>query len=72
MAKVLCVLYDDPVGGYPGSYARGGVPQIERYPGHQTTPTPKRIDFRPGELLGCGSGGSDYVSSWRIWATPLW
>ena len=56
MAKVLCVLYDDPVGGYPGSYARDGVPKIERYPGSQTTPTPKRIDFKPGELLGSVSG----------------
>ncbi len=56
MARVLCVLYDDPVGGYPGSYARDGVPKIERYPGSQTTPTPKRIDFKPGELLGSVSG----------------
>ena len=56
MAKVLCVLYDDPVGGYPGSYARDGVTKIERYPGRQTTPTPKRIDFKPGELLGSVSG----------------
>ena len=56
MAKVLCVLYDDPVGGYPGSYARDGVPKIDRYPGSQTTPTPKRIDFKPGELLGSVSG----------------
>jgi formate dehydrogenase len=57
MAKVLCVLYDDPVAGYPKSYARNGVPKIERYPGGQTTPTPKRIDFKPGELLGSVSGG---------------
>src|ERR1700738_4138552 len=57
MAKVLCVLYDDPVAGYPKSYARDGVPKIERYPGGQTTPTPKRIDFEPGELLGSVSGG---------------
>jgi formate dehydrogenase len=57
MAKVLCVLYDDPVGGYPKSYARDGVPKIERYPGGQTTPTQKRIDFKPGELLGSVSGG---------------
>ena len=26
MAKVLCVLYDDPVDGYPPAYARDGVP----------------------------------------------
>jgi formate dehydrogenase len=57
MAKVLCVLYDDPVTGYPKSYARDGVPKIEHYPGGQTAPTPKRIDFAPGELLGSVSGG---------------
>src|ERR1700684_1656704 len=57
MAKVLCVLYDDPVDGYPKSYARDGIPKVERYPGGQTTPTPKRIDFKPGELLGSVSGG---------------
>jgi formate dehydrogenase len=56
MAKVLCVLYDDPVGGVPKSYARDGIPRIERYPGGQLAPTPKHIDFTPGELLGCVSG----------------
>ena len=56
MAKVLCVLYDDPVGGYPTSYARDEIPKIERYPGGQTVPNPKQIDFKPGELLGSVSG----------------
>ena len=56
MVKVLCVLYDDPVGGYPKSYARSDIPKIERYPGGQAAPTPKGIDFQPGELLGCVSG----------------
>ena len=56
MAKVLCVLYDDPVDGYPKSYARDGLPKIDRYPGGQTLPTPKGIDFKPGELLGSVSG----------------
>lgn len=56
MAKVLCVLYDDPVRGYPTSYARDDIPKIERYPGGQTVPTPKGIDFKPGELLGSVSG----------------
>jgi formate dehydrogenase len=56
MANVLCVLYDDPVDGYPPSYARDGIPTIERYPDGQTTPTPERIDFTPGELLGSVSG----------------
>ena len=56
MAKVICVLYDDPVGGYPKSYARDDVPKLERYPDGQTLPTPKRIDFTPGQLLGSVSG----------------
>src|SRR6204780_1486488 len=56
MAKVVCVLYDDPIDGLPKSYARDGIPKIERYPGGQTAPTPKGIDFKPGELLGCVSG----------------
>src|SRR6202049_4870547 len=56
MAKILCVLYDDPVGGYPKSYARASVPKIGRYPGGQRAPTPKALDFTPGELLGSVSG----------------
>jgi formate dehydrogenase len=56
MAKVVCVLYDDPVEGYPRSYARDGVPNLERYPDGQTLPTPQAIDFTPGELLGSVSG----------------
>jgi formate dehydrogenase len=56
MATVLCVLYDDPVDGYPSSYARDGVPVIERYFDGQTAPSPKAIDFTPGELLGSVSG----------------
>jgi len=56
MAKVLCVLYDDPVTGYPKSYARDTIPDIEVYPDGQTMPTPKSIDFHPGDLLGSVSG----------------
>jgi formate dehydrogenase len=56
MANVLLVLYDDPVSGYPPSYARDDIPKIERYYDDQTTPTPERIDFTPGELLGSVSG----------------
>jgi formate dehydrogenase len=56
MVKILCVLYDDPIEGYPKSYARDNIPRIERYPGGQTVPTPKEIDFKPGELLGSVSG----------------
>jgi formate dehydrogenase len=56
MAKVLCVLYDDPVEGFPQSYARDGIPKIDKYPGGQTAPTPKAIDFTPGSLLGSVTG----------------
>lgn len=56
MAKVVCVLYDDPVDGYPKTYARDSLPVIERYPDGQTLPTPKAIDFVPGSLLGSVSG----------------
>lgn len=56
MAKVVCVLYDDPVTGYPKQYARDDIPKITKYPDGQTAPTPSAIDFKPGELLGSVSG----------------
>jgi formate dehydrogenase len=56
MSKVLCVLYDDPVRGYPTSYAINDIPKLDTYPGGQTMPSPKGIDFQPGHLLGCVSG----------------
>ena len=56
MAKIVCVLYDDPIDGYPTVYARDGLPKIDHYPGGQTVPTPKAIDFQPGILLGSISG----------------
>jgi len=56
MAKIVCVLYDDPVSGYPKSYPRDDLPRLERYPDGQTLPTPKAIDFKPGALLGSVSG----------------
>lgn len=56
MAKVVCVLYDDPVTGHPKSYARDDVPNITKYPDGQTAPTPSAIDFKPGEMLGSVSG----------------
>ena len=56
MAKVVCVLYDDPIDGMPTSYARDDLPRLENYPGGQTMPSPKAIDFTPGQLLGSVSG----------------
>ncbi|MGA8330954.1 MAG: NAD-dependent formate dehydrogenase [Mycobacterium sp.] len=56
MAKCVMVLYPDPVDGYPPKYARDSIPEIHHYPGGATLPTPSKIDFTPGELLGCVSG----------------
>ena len=56
MAKILLVLYPDPVTGYPPVYARDSIPVLRRYPGGQSLPTPSAIDFTPGELLGSVSG----------------
>jgi formate dehydrogenase len=56
MAKIIVVLYDDPVDGYPKTYARDAIPEIKSYPGGQTAPTPQGIAFKPGELLGSVSG----------------
>jgi formate dehydrogenase len=56
MAKIVCVLYDDPVDGFPKAYARDDVAQPKCYPDGQTLPSPKAIDFKPGTLLGSVSG----------------
>lgn len=56
MAKVVCVLYNDPIDGYSKTYARDDLPKLDRYPDGQTLPTPKGIDFTPGALLGSVSG----------------
>ncbi len=55
--KVLCVLYDDPVAGFPPAYARPSIPALAQYPDGQTLPTPAAIDFTPGHLLGSVAGG---------------
>ncbi len=54
--KILCVLYDDPTNGMPQKYALESIPKIKNYPDGMSLPSPKAIDFNPGELLGCVSG----------------
>ncbi|HYJ82738.1 MAG TPA: NAD-dependent formate dehydrogenase [Allosphingosinicella sp.] len=56
MAKILCVLYDDPEDGCPTAAPRDDLPHLERYPDGQTLPTPNAVDFTPGELLGSVTG----------------
>jgi formate dehydrogenase len=42
MSKIVCVLYEDPIDGYPKSYVRDDLPKLTRYPDGQTLPSPKR------------------------------
>ena len=70
MAKVVCVLYDDPIGGYPKSYARAGIPKIERYPDGQTTPTPKKLTSRQASFWVACPVSSVCVSFLSSKATP--
>ena len=65
MTNIICVLYDDPVGGYPPSYARDSVPTIEQYHGGQSTPSPENIDFTPGSCWAASRASSGCASSSR-------
>ena len=58
--KILCVLYDDPVDGYPSSYARAGIPSLTSYPGGQSMPSPGKIDFVL--ILKCHFLGKTFLS----------
>ena len=72
MAKILCVLYEDPVDGYPTTYARDDLPGSTTTPAGRPCPRPTVIDFTPGQLLGSSPGSSASASSWRRRATPWW
>jgi hypothetical protein len=43
MAKIVCILYDDPVEDSPKTYACDGVPKLKSYLDGETLPTPERI-----------------------------
>ncbi len=65
--KIVCVLYDDPVDGYPPKYARDGIPTLTAYPDGQALPSPSTIDFSPGDLYseGDATGGSDEAAQFK-------
>jgi formate dehydrogenase len=46
MAKVVCVLYDDPIDGYPPKYARDNTPRS------LNTPTGRPHVLAPSRGLG--------------------
>ena len=52
MAKIVCVLYEDPVDGYPTTYPREEIPTVEHYPGGQTVPSPASHRFHAGSAPG--------------------
>merc|ERR1711959_521571 len=66
--KILAALYADPKQGYPPKYARDDIPFVPDYPDvgtdgvtqrTQTAPYDgdfSKVDFNPGDLLGCVSG----------------
>lgn len=54
--KVLAVLYNDPQNGMPERYPLPKLPEIANYPDGSGLPSPEKIDFTPGELLGSVSG----------------
>ena len=64
--KILCVLYDDPKGGMPKNYPLSSLPKLDKYPDGMTLPSPKEIDFNPGELLGCVSGELGFKKIFRV------
>jgi len=72
MAKILCVLYPDPVTGYPPAYARDSIPELGGYPGGQTLPTPSGIDFTPASCSAASPGNSACAASSRPRATRSW
>jgi formate dehydrogenase len=59
MSKVICLLYPDPVDGYPKSYVRDDLPKLTHYPGGQTLPTPKKSTSVPACRIVVGKVASD-------------
>ena len=57
IGKVVLVLPPDPESGYPPKdFLRRHIPLLSKYPDGSLLPSPSKIDFTPGELLGCYSG----------------
>ena len=67
MAKVVCVLYDDPVDGYPEVLrARRPARRSSSYPGGQTLPTPQGDRLHARRSCWAASRASSACArSWR-------
>ena len=70
MAHILCVLYDDPVDGYPPAYARDGVPEdralLRR---RRRRRRPRRSTSRPASCSAASPASSGCAASSRSAAT---
>ena len=71
MAKVVCVLYDDPVDGYPKSYAREIFPRSIIIPTARLCRRPKRSISSPGHCsaaypanLACANISNRKATRW--------
>ena len=60
MAKVVCVLYDDPVDGYPTKYARDGLPKLDRYPAARRFPRRRPLTLNQGSCSAACPANSGY------------
>lgn len=69
MAKIVCVLYPDPVDGYPTSYAREGLPGLERYPDGQTLPRLRQLTSHPVSCWVACPANLVYVGIWKTSVT---
>ena len=58
MAKIVCVLYSDPVGGYPPKYFPDSMPSLQRYPDDESLPTLGALDLAGTGALSYAAGSS--------------
>ena len=65
MATILCVLYDDPVDGYPPAYARDGLPEITAIPVARRRRRPRPSTSSQANCSGACRASSACAGSWR-------
>ena len=71
MANVLCVLYDDPVDGYPPTYARDEHPaRSSATPTARRTPTPAGARLHAGRARSAASRASSGCAAFLEGARP--
>ena len=70
MSKVVCVLYPDPVDGYPTSYARDDAAEDRRnIPTVRAFPRRKRSTSSPARCSAASPASSAYASFSKVRVT---